>query len=227
METNQLKENNVVVSNTNILFDILHKVFFRYIDNTDKNQNLIRFQYQETRNFYNMFLSWRVKGASYSEMIASFMRHWEKLINNGGDTLVYVDRWGDETRGGIRELWTDIKRRNHKEKVNLAIVRIKEEQDFLDNTIIKYIEVLNDLKLLDEILYLKIKYGTEDKLKVLLVKNGLSLGLANLIADRYSKYLNVNYMNNTVKYKDSIVEKMEENEENEVLIYEMQYFIEE
>ena len=113
-----------------------------------------------------------------------------------------------------------------KKKINLAIVRIKEEQDFLDNTVIKYIEVLNDLHLLDEVLYLKIKYGTDDKLKVLLVKNGLSLGLANLVADQYSRYLKINYANNTVKYKDEIIEKMQENDENEVLIYEMQYFIE-
>ncbi len=225
-KTNRLKDNNVTISDTNILFDILYKVFFKYIDDNDKNQNLIRFQYLETRNFYNMFLKWRIKGASYNEMIASFMRHWEKLINNNGDTLVFVDRWGDETRGGIRELWTDIKKKNHKEKINLAIVRIKEEQDFLDNTIIKYIEVLYDLKLLDEILYLKIKYGTDDKLKVLLVKNGLSLGLANLIVDKYSKYLNVDYTSNTVIYKDGIAEKMEDNDENEVLIYEMKYFIE-
>lgn len=79
---------------------------------------------------------------------------------------------------------------------------------------------------MDEVLYLKIKYGTDDKLKVLLVKNGLSLGLANLVADQYSRYLKINYANNTVKYKDEIIEKMQENDENEVLIYEMQYFIE-
>nr|WP_243870643.1 DEAD/DEAH box helicase [Enterocloster clostridioformis] len=223
---NYLKGNEIIIRTTENLFQVLYQVFFKYIEDNDKNQNLRRFQYQETRNFYNMFLNWRIRGASYSEMIASFMGHWDNLIKNHGDTLVYVDRWGDQTRGGIRELWTDIRKKSHKEKINLAIVRIKEEQDFLDNTVIKYIEVLNDLHLLDEVLYLKIKYGTDDKLKVLLVKNGLSLGLANLVADQYSRYLKINYANNTVKYKDEIIEKMQENDENEVLIYEMQYFIE-
>ena len=32
------------------------------------------------------------------------------------------------------------------------------EQDFLDNVIIKYVEVLNDMELLEENLYLNIKY---------------------------------------------------------------------
>lgn len=115
---------------------------------------------------------------------------------------------------------------NHKERINLAIVRIKEEQDYLDNIIMKYIEVLNDLCLVDEILYLKIKYGTSDKRKVLLVKNGLSLGLSNLIVDKYVEYLVIDYESNSVEYIDGIIEAMIQNEENEVLLYELKYFIE-
>ena len=154
------------------------------------------------------------------------MRHWKNLIDKNGDTLVYVDRWGDERRGGVRELWTDIRKKNYKEMINLAIVRIKEEQDYLDNIIMKYIEVLNDLCLIDEILYLKIKYGTSDKRKVLLVKNGLSLGLSNLIVDKYVDYLVIDYESNSVEYMDGIIEMMIQNEENEVLLYELKYFIE-
>lgn len=216
----------ILISETQILFNVLYEIFFKYIADNDKNQNLMRFQYQETRNFYNMFLNWRIKGASYNEMIASFMRHWDDLIEKGEDTLVYVGRWGDTTRGGNRKLWTDIGKKNVKERINLAIVRIKEEQDFLDNTVIKYIEVLNDLKLLDDVLYLKIKYGTDNKLKVLLVKNGLSLGLANLVVDEYSQYLKVDYENSIVKYAPGIIEEMRSQGENEVLVYEMQYFTE-
>ena len=91
---------------------------------------------------------------------------------------------------------------------------------------IKYIEVLNDLKLIDDVLYLKIKYGTDDKLKVLLVKNGLSLGLVNLVVDEYSQYLKVDYENSIVKYVPEIIEEMRSQGENEVLVYEMQYFTE-
>lgn len=225
-KVNRLQNKEIVIKNTQTLFNVLYKLFFIYIEDTDKNQNLIRFNHQETRNFYKMFLDWRIKGASYSEMIGSFMRHWKNLIDKNGDTLVYVDRWGDERRGGVRELWTDIRKKNYKEMINLAIVRIKEEQDYLDNIIMKYIEVLNDLCLIDEILYLKIKYGTSDKRKVLLVKNGLSLGLSNLIVDKYVDYLVIDYESNSVEYMDGIIEMMIQNEENEVLLYELKYFIE-
>lgn len=226
VKVDYMKNKGIIIDSTEILFQVLYEMFFIYIDENDNNANLARFKHQETRKFYKMFLDWRIRGASYNEMIASFMRHWDDLINNNGDTIVYVDRWGDEQRGGVKKLWTDISKKNHKEKINLAIVRIKEEQDYLDNTIIKYIEVLNDLNLLDGILYLKIKYGTSDNRKVLLIKNGLSLSLAKLLVDKYLNYLTLDHDNNSVKYKSGIIEMMEQREENEILIYELKYFIE-
>ena len=45
-----------------------------------------------------------------------------------------------------------------------AIVRIKEEQDFIDNNLIKYVEVLYDLGLIEDKFYAQIKYGTEEDL---------------------------------------------------------------
>lgn len=215
----------LVIDNTQLVFNVMNLLFFTNVIDNDNNQNLIRFKYTETRNFYKMFLNWRIKSASYSEMIASFMKHWEGLIARGKETLVYVGRWGDIKRKGVRELWTDISKKTYKQKINLAIVRIKDEQDFLDNTIIKFIEVLNDLSLLDESLYLKIKYGTDDKLKVLLIKNGLSLSLTNLLINDYLKYLQIDIANNIVKFNTKIIDAMEKNNENQVLIYETHYII--
>jgi hypothetical protein len=59
-----------------------------------------------------------------------------------------------------------------------------------------------------------------------LVKNGLSLGLSNLIVDKYVDYLVIDYESNSVEYMDGIIEMMIQNEENEVLLYELKYFIE-
>ena len=61
---------------------------------------------------------------------------------------------------------------------------------------------------------------------MLLVKNGLSLGLSNLIVDKYVEYLVIDYESNSVEYIDGIIEAMIQNEENEVLLYELKYFIE-
>ena len=216
-----LDNNKIVrITNTEEIFNIFSLLFVNFIKPTE--DNLRRLSYPEARNFYKMFLDWRVKNASYREMISSFLGYWRRLEEKEVDTDVYVGRWGDKTKNnGFRKLWTDIKTKSHKERVNLAIVRIKEEQDFIDNIFIKYVEVFNDLKLIEEDLYEQIKYGTNDKSKITLIKNGLSLTLVNLLVKEYREYIDINNSRNTVNINPEILNRMEENSENEILIYEV------
>lgn len=215
----------IFIDNTEDLFNILYWLFFRNVEENEKNQNLLRFKYAETRNFYKMFLDWRIESAPYSKMISYFMSYWNKIAIERKDTLVYMGRWGEEAREGVKKLWINIKYKSNSEKINLAVVRIKDEQDFLDNTIIKYIEVLHDIRLIDEALYLKIKYGTDDKRKIILVKNGISLGLSNLLIDNYMKYVKFDLVKDTVILQRDLIDKMFNNQENEIMISEANYFI--
>lgn len=212
---------NTTLSTTKQIFEYFSKLFLPFIRETENNIN--RLAYTESQNFYKMFLDWRIKSASYREMISSFMRYWMELEKRGGDTNVYVGRWGDKVINGFRPIWTDIRSKTDKERVNLAIVRIKEEQDFLDNIFIKYIEVLNDLNFVEENLYNKIKYGTSDRSKITLIKNGLSLTLVNVLVNEYYEYFKVDNDLKTVVFNPSILDKMKENDENEILIYEVRF----
>lgn len=212
----------LVIDNVDTLFDTLFDVFFSKIDGSEAYR---RFHFIETRNFYKMMLNWRINNASYKQMIASFIGHWNNLVINGGDTLVYVGRWGDTTRNGFREYWTDIKGKSTSEKINLAIVRIKDEQDFLDNKLLRFIEVLNDLHLVNLSFYNRIKYGTDNPVKIALIKNGLSMALANLIVDKYNQHIKINLDEGTYEIKETIITKMKANNENDVLVFEAQYFL--
>ena len=223
-----LSEQKIKIDEPKQLMDAINNLFFLDMEEDVQdttNQSILRLSHEPTRNFYCMFLRWRIKGASYSEMIRSFLKYWESLIDEGKETLVFVGRWGDTARGGYQTLWTDIESKNNIQRINLAIVRIKEEQDFLDNTIIKFIEVLNDLEFIEESFYNKIKYGTDDKQKIALVKNGLSLSLANLIVDKYQRYLDIDIENSLVFLKSGILDEMETNDENQVLINEASYYV--
>lgn len=224
-EVDELAVDHIIINNTESLFVELYKIFFSNVIDNQRNQNLKRFQYPETRNFYKMFLDWRIKSATYKEMIASFLIYWEKASLIGRDPLIYVGRWGDETREGVRKFWTNISRKTTAEKINLAIVRIKDEQDFLDNKILKFIEVLNDLKLIDKTFFLKIKYGTDDERVIVLVNNGLSLSLSKLLVAKYINYVSIDIYINTVSFNREIVNKMKLNDENQVMLYEIKYFL--
>ena len=219
------RNNDITINNTAEIFKLFSEIFFPIIKEEDKFNNLKRLSNEVSRRFYQMFLDWRIKNASYGEMITSFLKYWRKLEREGRDTLVYVGKWGDQQRDGFRNLWSDIKEKDQKQRVNLAIVRIKDEQDFLDNTLIKFIEVLNDLDFLEKDFYEKIKYGTSDKAKITLIKNGLSIGLVNLIVDDYINYVNIDTNLNTVNIKNTIIDEMIDNGENDILIYEASYNI--
>lgn len=213
------------ISDTAALFEALYNIFFRLVKE-DENDLIHRFSYIQTRTFYSMFLNWRVKNTPFKQMIVSFLKHWERLETDYSDTLIYVGRWGDTKRNNShRELWTDIRTKNQRQRINLAIIRIKEEQDFFDNTILKFIEVLNDFGLLDNTFYLRIKYGTDNALKIQLVKNGISLSLANLIIDKYQTFVELSQIDDTIEMFDELTEVMRVNKENEVLIFEAEYYM--
>ena len=219
----KIKEKGTLIDDTNLLFGVLNSMFFSII--TDDN-NIKRFANEEARRFYKMFLDWRISNTSFNQMISSFMRYWKGLIKDKDkDKLVFVGRWGDTVRDGVKPLWTDISKKTEEQLINLAIVRIKEEQDFLDNVLLKYIEVLNDLELLEESLYLRIKYGTDDKKIITCTRNGISLSLAKQIVENYMDYVEIDVLNDTVSFREGIVEAMRQACENEIMVCELLFFL--
>jgi hypothetical protein len=121
--------------------------------------------------------------------------------------------------------YVNIREKTHAERVNLAVVRVKEEQDFVDNFIIKFVEVFNDLNLLDEDLYLKIKYGTNDQFRIALINCGINSHLANVLLDDYSEFIEVNVDAKSVSIDAGVLDKMRDNAENSILVFETQFHI--
>lgn len=217
---------NLIISETNILFNALYKIFFQnVIDN--KYDKLTRFEHEETINFYKMFLDWKIKNATYKEMISCFVNYWEGLKSfKDKDPIIYVgSKWGEIVRNGHRNLWVNLRNKNHLEIINLAIVKIKEEQDFLEHTIIKFIEVLNDMKLLDKSFYNKIKYGTDNINVIFLMEHGFSFYLSKELIDKYANYITINFDNDSYLISEDIIEKMNNDSINDILIFELKQFI--
>lgn len=209
------------INNSNQLLEIIYDLFIQYLPDNSK-ESLNRLANKEARSFYAMMFEWRVSNKSYSEMISLFVGYWHQLYKEDKKTMVYVGKWGDIKRPGSNvPRYTSISEKNSTQVINLAIVRIKEEQDFIDNILIKYVEVLHDLELLKDEFYAKIKYGTDDESTICLIKNGLSLSSAVLLIKEYRNYLKIDISASTVTYDDNLIEKMEEENENEILIYEV------
>ncbi len=206
------------IRDLDVMFHWLDYLFFSKIMDDFDDDNLKRLKHEKARNFYKMLIAWRIRGLKTSDMVLQMMNHWTTLEEGG---LVFVGKWGDEKRGGHRELWTNISAKSEVEKINLAIVRLKEEYDFIDNEIVKYIEITNSMELIEEELYLKIKYGTNKPDKIALLNSGLSNNLVNILYENYSDFYEINDKENSVFFNNSLLYEMKKNNENGILMAEI------
>ena len=183
------------------------------------DSDLVRLQEHESaRNFYSMILRWRADNESYKRMIAGFLHYWSQHR----DALIYVGTsWGEETNGeGWQKAWVRIGAKSTTERINLAVVKVKEELDFLDNHLMKYVDMLFESGLLTDELQLKIKYGTTDPSMICLLRNGFSPDLAHMVLEEYRSHLTLDIQRGEVRVRESLPAAMELNEENDVLVYE-------
>lgn len=210
------------ISDSHTLLEIIYELFIQYLpDNGD--ENVKRLENKEARKFYSMMFDWRVNNKSYSEMISLFVGYWHQLYRQDNNVEVYVGRWGDVKRPGSNVArYTRFVGKKRAQIVNLAIVRIKEEQDFIDNTLIKYVEVLHDLDLIEGRFYSQIKYGTDDESIICMIKNGLSLSSATLLMKKYREYLQIDIQTSTVVYEENLISEMKKGKENQIQIYEVE-----
>ena len=196
-----------------------------FIDKFDDNRtysDLRRLKNKANIDFYAMFLDWKLKQYSVKQIIRSTLKYWRELYEKKGSDFVYVGNWGDTKYGDSKySYWVRISTKDDVEKINLAIVRLKEEDDFFDNKIFKFVEILNGVGAVDPDFYKRIKYGTTDDVKIKLIREGYSRGLAELLLDRYPQYVRLD-SNGEVQVSSRVVGLMENNEESDLLIFEAQ-----
>jgi len=75
--------------------------------------------------------------------------------------------------------------------------------------IFRFVEILNELKFLDEHFYKMVKYGTENKYTITLIKNGYSRGVAELLMTNYHDLISFN-SNDRVSIRPTIHQKLKE-----------------
>jgi hypothetical protein len=218
--------NSVPISSAEQVMQAILAIFIQDVNLHNSSDAIERIARNEkAQRFYSRLLQWRTEGAAFKKMIALFVHYWRSMESN----LVYIgSRWGEETSGtGVMPLWVDMRKKTPAQLVNLAIAKIKEEQDFVEFNLLQYIEVLNDLELVDSTLYDQIKYGTSDVRMITLLKNGCSLELSKLIVehDEYYNQLIINVETDEVQFTDAIVEQMRSNDENAILMFEASSYV--
>lgn len=221
MEIQSQMSNVSIAENIDSVFKVLDFLFFKRIDENSNEENLRRLKSHKAQAFYIMLISWRMRSKKMTAMVTDVLNYWDNLSIKEKES-VFVGKWGDKTRGGgFRKLWTDLNQKNHLERVNLAIVRLKEEYDFIDNEIMKFIDVLFKLNLISVNLYNKIKFGTTDETRIAMLNCGVSGIICDLLEEKYKDYYSVDLKQCSIFFDPMIIDKMNDNKENGILISEV------
>ena len=217
-----IKAQDGMVDSPAKLIAAISSIFFTDMGTID--DKFPQLQKQKACAFYTMLLDWRITNKSYGEMIAAFVGYWKKIAQTS--PYVYVGKWGDIALSNQNfKYYINFLSKSPSEIINLAIVKIKEEQDVIDNTLIRYIEALYDIQMVNDSLYKKIKYGTDDPDVICMVKNGLPPYIAMILAKKYRNYTTIDTKESTISINSDIEEAMTRQHENMIVQYTIRTFI--
>lgn len=210
------------IETADTLMNAIKRCFIDYFDESREYSDLTRLKEPAALSFYAMLLDWKLKKYTVKQTIRLTIKYWNSRIDVGSGDHVFVGKWGDtKYKESPYKHWVNIATKNDIEKINLAIVRTKEEEDFFDYKIFRFVEVLNGVGAIAPNFYKQIKYGTTNETKIMLIRDGFSRGLADLLLQKYPNFVRLT-SNGNIEVQSALLGNMRENEESDLLIFEAQ-----
>lgn len=166
--------------------DRLRYLFVRNFDENIIDQEFSRLKNDKVIAYYKRFFENRKK--SLKEKIGMELWFYNKRIDER-DGLLYVgESYGEipYSRTGInahKNVYIDLCTKSRQQLVNIAIVKLKLEEDFISYKLHMFFQLMYDYGVLSSDEYNQIIYGTTDALKLQLVKLGLTINLINRLDD--------------------------------------------
>ena len=160
----------------------LRYLFIRHCDASIIDDEFARLKKDKAIAYYKKYFENRKQ--SLKESIAREVDYYQRRIAEG-DSLMYIgESYGEQTyaatgREAYRNVYIDLSRKTSRQLVNIAIVKLKMEEDFVSFKLRMFFQLMLDYSILSEEEYFEILYGTTDRKKIYLVKTGLTINLIN------------------------------------------------
>jgi len=148
----------------------------------------LRFNHESVRKFYTKFIR-RVHKLSLKSHINFYLDYFGWLALNKPKRykkFYFGISFGEIPYSNDSKYNTcvNLSQKNKKQLVNLAMVKLKIETDFVNFHLSKFVNVLYELELIDESEYNIFMYGSESRENIELFKAGLSTQLINFLKDK-------------------------------------------
>lgn len=198
---NSYKDQYGMLSDTENVFNLLYQIFIERLEETIKDEEFKRLINNASREYYyKLIVKHRKK--SLKEQISLTARYLYGLKRNSTNPRLFIgssygecDAFGNPFTN--KHFYIDVRAKNYSEIVNLSIVKIKLEEDFVSFKLNKFFQLMLDYELISRELYNDLVYGTNNPLILMLSKQGLSLNIINkLIKDEQLGNLSIDDFGN-------------------------------
>jgi len=173
--------------------NIIDKIYYFFIKDFDydlkiKSKKFLRFNYKDTRKYYNNFV-YRIHNLSLKSHINHILKYYDWLGRNNipkykkfyiGTGFGEIPYWS----GNKNKTCIDLSSKSRKQRANLALVHLKNETDFVNFDLSKFVHILYEIKLITEGEYNIFIYGSEHRENIALFKAGLSTQLINFLKEK-------------------------------------------
>ena len=186
--------------------NIIDKVCHTFIDsiNSINDYEIKRLKYVETKEFYKNFI--KMQKFQLKDRIKNQFEYFKSIQHNNEKNEFYIGKsYGefakitDDYQNNFNKVYVKLEAKSDKELLNLAIVKIKIEDDFINYKINGFLQAMLKLKLITEEEYNEIVYGTNDVQKLNLMKKGLTYSLINRFEkDKQLSNLSFDQYNNII-----------------------------
>ncbi|WP_417350085.1 DEAD/DEAH box helicase [Ferrimonas sp.] len=210
------------------IMDKIHWFFIHGFENEIIKKEFLRLKNPKAKAFYRMFIedSHRLTLKAH---ITKMVKHFQdRMLDPDGAAFYIGDSYGEfskENSDGTygKKVYIDLRAKSYKQLVNIALVKIKIESDFVSYKLNEYVNVLKDLGLISQKEYDLHIYGTENKLNSDFVKLGLSGSLINrLDHDKQMENLSINKFG-TIEFNSEFIEYI--NKQDDLMKFEVSKYI--
>lgn len=147
-----------------------------------------RLLHAEARNYYETHILVAQK-KSLNENIKLQVKYFKQKAASQDSKMYFGQSYGEEPyetdaySPPSNNTYVNLANKNDKQLVNLALVKLKMEDDFVSFKINKFIVMLFDYGLITTDEYNRYVYGTTDERKIRLTKYGLSIGMISRLEE--------------------------------------------
>lgn len=198
-----IEDKNFMESN---LISKIYWIFIKQLENNIIDFEIERLKNKKAQSYYKNYLEMTQKLPLKNNIQSTFQYFKEKATSN--DPYLFIGTTFGETKRPsnnykndkyLREVYVNLYnyRNNDKKMINLAISKLKIEEDFVSFKLNKLINFLYDFDLISKHEYHLNTYGTDDENLINFSKIGLNVNIiSKLIVDKQYKNIKFNSMGN-------------------------------